>query len=233
MATSRKRFFVRIPEALVLREDLTTDQLGILARLLGWLNQRRYRDGLSVEEGCSAVIRPAALALITGRHQRVHAERSLRALGLLVACSVNARGELVEITWPNCAELLGWVSPSESAPGAFRTTDRNRCKNPKGLEGQNEALDELVSGLLGVPDRLSTEDRTTFRAWLGKNLPPLEPRALELERRCLEHYRLPQNRAKAASRHSWLAACEGWAREAWRLEQRQARFWPARVRGTR
>lgn len=154
---------------------------------------------------------------------------------------------LAVIFWRNCAEFQGWGARSSGEDRPLRTPDsdtvhtdpkRTAAGRPRRradpepampeLELDGATLDELVSHVQGVPERLSARDRQTFSRWLHTKYPPLWREREELEKACLRHYRRHPDRAMRV--RSWLAACEGWAAVAWQRRSQRG-LWPHPVGG--
>ncbi len=114
MGSARKRWF-RVASSLY-REPWPRDVKLTMVMLCAYLNDRWARDGLTAEEACTAVISAGDLHAITGRAQRVHAERALRAFSVHVTCTIRERNGLIEIHWPKFAEFQHL--PPESGTGA-------------------------------------------------------------------------------------------------------------------
>lgn len=103
MATPRKRYF-RVADS-VRNEPWTNDELAFAIRLMGELNTRWARNGLSEEEACSATFGPGDFMALTGCASLVRARRIARGLATHVSLILDERGAYTRIEWRKFAEF--------------------------------------------------------------------------------------------------------------------------------
>lgn len=181
MATPRKHWF-RVADSLT-QEPLTNDELASLIRLMGELNQRWARDGLSPQEACAIVLRPGDLMSCTGSGSLARARRIVHALATRVSLIIDEQGKNTRITWPKWSEFQrlqsdpGENSGKKSPPpqDARRKTQdapavREKRQRPSAAAAPSDApwgpLLNTLSKLDGEPDEKS--------AWLEHEWPQLE-----------------------------------------------------------
>lgn len=113
-----RKAWVKI-ETSLLYEPWDRDVKMTLVLLILHLNDRWAREGLTAEEACRSVLSWETIFLITGRHRRDFAEKSLRRLEAICSLTVSGCGDNLEIYWPKFAKtqhLGGLYAPPTATP---------------------------------------------------------------------------------------------------------------------
>lgn len=119
MATARKAWF-RVADALT-KEDLSNDELATLIRLMGELNTRWARDGLTAEESGCITLRAGDLLSCTGSASLARARRIVHALAARVSLIVSTHGTNTTIEWRKWPEFQGLTAREQGKPGENST----------------------------------------------------------------------------------------------------------------
>ena len=139
MATPRKGWF-RVQDTILL-ECWTPELKGIAVNLMAYMNTRWARGGLTADEGCEALIPPAALMLITGTQRLLYARSRLAHLAGKLSVSVRYEGGDTLLRWPKLAEIQGWrtlelpesrpfLSAPAPAPAHAPSEEKTKTKIP-------------------------------------------------------------------------------------------------------
>jgi len=115
VATPRKHWF-KVADSLT-QEPFSNDELATLIRLMGELNQRWARDGLSADQACSILLRPGDLMSCTGTGSLARARRVANALAVHVSLTVDAQGTNTLIKWPKWSIFQGLDTREQGKPG--------------------------------------------------------------------------------------------------------------------
>lgn len=138
--TARKHWF-KVPDSIAY-EPWTNDQVAALIRLQAIMNTRWVRNGREPAERGKVELSRAEICLISGKHRRDIALKSLRSLAEVTSMSVRIQGEVVEIIWPKYAEFQqnetakrpeSGPSDSDSDSGTVTVSKKERKSAPSAL----------------------------------------------------------------------------------------------------
>lgn len=139
MATPRKRWF-KVAESL-LDEPWTREQKMTLILLMGEMNRRWARNGLSAEDACRIVLSEAAVQEITGLKRIRSGYGALAELSRSVSLEVSLENGFVSVHWPKFAEFqeLGARSPgSERAVSGLKMPSPTPSPSPSPKKEKKE-----------------------------------------------------------------------------------------------
>ena len=115
VATARKKWF-KVADSLT-QEPISNDHLATMIRLMGAMNQRWARDGLTAEESRTIALRPGDLMEVTGKGTLSSARATLQGAAEHVSMSVDADVSVTRITWPKWSEFQGIDSREQGSSG--------------------------------------------------------------------------------------------------------------------
>ena len=152
MATPRKGWF-RVQNS-ILNECWPHEVKATAVCLMAYLNTRWARGGLTADEGCEAVIPPAALMQITGTSRLDRARLALSYLEASVNLTVSYLGANTSLRWPKLAETQRWrtlelprdfppIAPSAPAPAPA----------PKIIRSESDSEAHRASKAARAPDQ--------------------------------------------------------------------------------
>lgn len=181
MATPRKHWF-RVADSLTV-EPLSNDELATLIRLMGHLNQRWARDGLTATEACSTTLRRLDAMTLTTRTSYARALRVLHACATRVSLTVRECDAGVQIEWPKWKEFQGLSDPvmpevrekvsresppPQDAPSPAPSPAPRESKNVgKSPTAKTRATPKKVP----KPERFEGETRDRIIAWAQRRFP--------------------------------------------------------------
>lgn len=176
MATPRRGWYKQ--PTSISREGWPRDVIATAVLLQAFMIDRWARDGLSADQACRVLLTAADLHHITGRSQRAHASRALRALGARVSLAIRTDGELTEIYWPKFSEVQGLASRGREETGspmpksAYADADATKTP-PSGVSEDALADAKRWANTLGKEPG-SRDEKVAF---LAEQLPLIEQAA--------------------------------------------------------
>ena len=247
MATKRKAWF-RMSDALT-KESLSNDELASIARIMGEMNTRWARDGLSAEESSQVNFRPGDLMAATGTASLSRSRRILKSLEPRLGWTVDKNGMDTLIKWPNYPIFQGMTAreqgdaerrkgpgkaPSAPAPAtAPATATSNECKITKSntkkdaVAPEKKSVKPKKSDETHAPENLTPEQWTRIDGWNGRRKPRPYTRD-ELEFSWDAVY--SQSQAKSTyTALCWVAAFRNALRAGWPLEGYDAGALPGKM----
>lgn len=208
----------------IIRERWSNDHLALAIRLLGYLNARWARDGLTPSESCQALIGPAMLAELAGCQSLVRARSILSGLAARSSLTFDAFGADTRVVWAKYAEYQGLTARElpESRPGISPSASAPASR-PRKTHTQEEKKEptRAVARRSRAPDTLEPDQQEALKAWCSAKHPDHLATLPALIEACLDHHR-----AKGTTHADWVATCRTWVR-------RQQDFAPSRVSGVR
>lgn len=115
MTTPRKHWF-KVADRLTV-EPMSNDHLATLVRLMGAMNQRWARDGLTAEESRTIALRAGDLMEVTGKGTLRSARHTLQGAAEHVSMSITTQGSITSINWPKWSEFQGLDSREQGSGG--------------------------------------------------------------------------------------------------------------------
>ena len=170
MATPRKRYFIVAEK--VLNRQWSNDQLAGLVRLMAYLNARWASEGIDHDEAGYAEISKSDAMKITGKGRVDVAAKSLRSLADIAEMSVQRRGDVFVILWPNFPVFQGYgtrksgtscLSESDPDPEADEVSE-DAPRAPL-LESGDRLSPKRVADVKAMQPRGVTYTEEQIQAW--------------------------------------------------------------------
>ena len=208
MATPRKRWF-KVASSLY-REPWPRETKLTLVMLMGYLNDRWARDGLTAEQACSAELDRGTAEQITGKYHRKSQRNQLEMVAKYVSISVGSRSGFITIHWPKFAEFqdLGareMPSPKTRTEDAYRIPKREAPAAPPPAAKSPRSQEPRKRRTL-CPELLTVEQWTQIHAWRDSGHRPFDDD--ELSAQWTRHYQHHAGKGNLAI--NWVLSFYNW-----------------------
>ncbi len=212
MATPRKKWF-RVADSLT-QKPLSNDELATLIRLMGQLNQRWARDGLTADEACSILLRPGDLMACTGSGTLVRARSIARGLAIVVQCTVDEDGVNTLIKLPKWASFQRLPSESGAISGQKLPPPQDARRKTQDAPAKRKSVRAKRAPACVCPEALSPDDRERVRAWASEQTPPIEAAHLGPAWLVLRDWAIGQDHRRV----DWVAVFRNALTDGWALK---------------
>jgi hypothetical protein len=206
--------FVKIGCSVV-NEPVARDTKCSMMLLAAYMQQRRFQDGLTLEEACRITLNRDALRLILGKSQPKAIRVSLESLASFVSLSWKVEGvsgEFISIQWPSFADYQASQSPNAPPTSPKQVLEESK-RRERVREEKNTPSEPLRDSTRAPPESDSPQPEDPPE----KPAKKVQPQAIDVTLRLVAQ--IPESMPGSSVPNLGSPRFDKWAREIDRLQR--------------